>query len=132
MVLMSLAFALPAFGKHYKSTYPLSCSQVWTAVKDVLSNPENYDVTGTDDAQMKADYDVKHSAHVNISGAMLQRKNHVTLISQGTTCQMDVVSNYSGWEHNDEGDFKKRVDESLAKLAAAKPAEPAKPAEANK
>ena len=122
VALISLTLALPAFGKHYKSTYPVSCSQVWPAVKEVLSNPENYDVTGTDDAQMKADYDVKHSAHVNISGAILQRKNHVTLIPKGTACEMDVVSNYSGWEHNDEGDFKKRVDESLAKLSAPKPA----------
>jgi hypothetical protein len=40
---------------------------------------------------------------------------------------MQVVSNYSGFEHDDKGDFRKRVDESLAKLKAAKPAEPAKP-----
>jgi hypothetical protein len=45
---------------------------------------------------------------------------------------MDVVSNYSGWEHNDQGDFKKRVDESLAKPKAAKPPEPAKPADPSK
>jgi hypothetical protein len=45
---------------------------------------------------------------------------------------MDVVSNYSGWEHNDQGDFKKRVDESLAKSKAAKPPEPAKPADPSK
>jgi hypothetical protein len=44
---------------------------------------------------------------------------------------MQVGSNYSGWEHNDKGDFKTRVDESLAKLEAAPLAEPAKPAEAN-
>jgi len=41
--------------------------------------------------------------------------------------EMQVVSNYSGWEHNDRGDFKKRVDESLAKLTAAAPSQPAKP-----
>ncbi len=40
---------------------------------------------------------------------------------------MQVVSNYSGWEHNDRSDFKTRVDESLAKLAAATPSQPAKP-----
>lgn len=37
--------------------------------------------------------------------------------------------NFSGREHDDKGDFKTRVDESLAKLKNAKPAEPAKPAE---
>jgi hypothetical protein len=34
---------------------------------------------------------------------------------------MQNVSNYSGVEHDDRGDFKKRVDESLAKLKAEKP-----------
>jgi len=138
VVLISILFSLPAFGKTYKNTYPDSCTELWPAVKDVLSNPSNYDVTGTDDAKMHADYDVKHAAHVNISGAILQRKNHVTLAPKGTGCEMQVVSNYSGWEHNDQGDFKSRVDESLAKLknanasAAAKPtnaAEPTKTAE---
>ena len=127
VVLLSLALALPASGKTYKSTYAVPCSDVWAAVKDALSNPENYNVTESDDAKMTASYNVKHSAHVNVSGALLQRTNRVTLVPMGTGCEMQVVSNYSGWEHNDRGDFKKRVDESLAKLAAATPPQPAKP-----
>jgi len=131
VMLLSLIVALPAFGKTYKSTYSESCSDLWPAVKDTLNNPNNYSVTGTDDAKMHADYDPKHAAHVNVSGALLQRKNHVTLVPKGTGCEMQVVSNYSGWEHNDEGDFKSRVDESLLKLkSATKPMEAAKPAEA--
>jgi len=124
---MSLAPALPAFGKTYKSTYPVPCSELWGAVKDALSNPENYSVVESDDTKMTASYNVKHSAHVNVSGAILQRTNHVTLVPNGTGCEMQVVSNYSGWEHNDRGDFKNRVDESLAKLTAATPSQPAKP-----
>ena len=130
VALLSLVLAVPAFGKTYKNTYSDPCSEVWSAVKDTLSNPENYSVQETDDAKMTATYDVKHSAHVNISGTLLQRKNHVTLVSQGAGCQMQVVSNYSGWEHDDKGDFRKRVDESLAKLKDATPAQPAKPANA--
>jgi hypothetical protein len=124
---MSRALALPAFGKTYKNTYPVPCSGVWGAVKDTLSNAENYNVVESDDAKMTASCNVKHSAHVNASGAILQRTNRVTLVSKGTECEMQVVSNYSGWEHNDRGDFKTRVDESLAKLTAATPAQPAKP-----
>ena len=127
VALLSLVFALPAFGKTYKNTYPVPCSEVWGAVKDTLSSPENYSVVESDDTQMTATYDVKHSAHVNISGAALQRKNHVTLVSKGAGCEMQVVSNYSGWEHDDNGDFRKRVDESLAKLKVAPPSQPAKP-----
>jgi hypothetical protein len=47
-------------------------------------------------------------------------------------CEMDIVSNYSGFEHNDQGDFKTRVDESLAKLKAAEPTVPAKPTDTTK
>ena len=129
---MSLALALPAFGKTYKSTYPVACSELWGAVKDTLSIPENYTVVESDDTQMTASYNVKHSAHVNVTGALLQRTNKVTLISKGAGCEMHVVSNYSGWEHNDQGDFKTRMDESLAKLKAATPSQPAKPADAAK
>ena len=128
VALMSLALALPAFGKTYKSTYSDPCSEVWGAVKDTLSNPENYSVVESDDAKMTASYNVKHAAHVTITGAALQRTNHVTLVSKGTGCEMQVVSNYSGFEHDDKGDFKKRVDDSLAKLKAATPSQPAKAA----
>jgi hypothetical protein len=60
-------------------------------------------------AQPHADYEVKHAAHVNISGTVLQRTNHVTLVSKASGCEIQVVSNYSRWEHNHKGDFKKRV-----------------------
>ena len=121
IALMSLALASPAWGKTYKNTYPDSCSQVWSAVKDTLSNPDNYTIVESDEAKMTTSYEVKHSAHVNISGALLQRTNRVTLVSNSAGCEMQVVSNYSGWEHNDRGDFKQRVDESLAKVKAAPP-----------
>ena len=127
VALMSLALALPAFGKTYKNTYPVPCSQVWGAVKDTLGNAENYNVVESDDTKMTASYNVKHSAHVTITGALLQRANRVTLVVKGAGCEMQVVSNYSGFEHNDRGDFKTRVDESLAKPKAERPAEDTKP-----
>ena len=127
VVLVSIAFVLPAFGKTYKSTYPVPCSELWGAVKDTLSNPENYSIEESDDTQMTAAYKVKHAAHVTITGAALQRTNHVTLVSKGAECEMRVGSNYSGFEHDDKGDFRKRVDESLAKLKEATPSQPAKP-----
>jgi hypothetical protein len=120
-----LTLALPAFAWTYKTSYPAACSEVWPAVKDVLSHPDNYEVKATDDAKMHADYQVKHSAHVNVSGALLQRTNKVTLVAKGDKCEMQVVSNYSGWEHNDQGDFKKRVEESMAKEKNKPPSLPA-------
>ncbi len=130
LALVSVAIALPAFGKTYKNTYPVPCSEVWAAVKDTLGNGDNYEVVKNDDGTMMASYKVKHAAHVNISGAILQRTNKVTLVPNGAVCEMQVVSNYSGWEHNDQNDFRKRVDDALAKTKAAKSSEAAKPAAA--
>ncbi len=128
IALMSLALSLPAFGKTSKNTYPAACSELWGAVKDVLSVAENYDVQESNDTLMTAAYKVKHNVHVTITGAALQRTNHVALVSKGAECEMQVKSNYSGFEHDDSGDFRKRVEESFAKLKGAKPAEPAQPA----
>ena len=129
---MLLALAVPAFGKHHKDTYDVPCSELWSAVKDTLNNSENYSVVATDDTHMTAAYNVRHAVHTSIAGAALQRTNSVTLSSEGTSCEMQVKSNYSGWNHDDAGDFKKRVEESLAKLNGSKPSEPAKPADAPK
>lgn len=132
IVLMSLCLALPVFGKTYKNTYPVACTEVWPAVQTTLNNPDHYSVTANDDAKMTADYDVKHTAHVNVSGALLQRKNHVRLLPKGTGCEMQVVSNYSGWEHNDQGDFKKRVDDVLAGVNPATTPKPTEPVASGK
>jgi hypothetical protein len=132
LVLMSLALAVPAFGKSHNDTYPVPCSELWGAVKDTLSSPENYSIVATDDTKMTAMYDVHHAVHTSITGAALQRTNSVALTAQGTGCEMQVHSNYSGWNHDDAGDFKNRVNESLAKLKAAKPSESAKPPDATK
>ena len=130
VAMLVLALALPAFAagnKTYKTTYPIACSELWGAVKVALGNPDNYKDVQSDEDKMSADYNVKHSIHWSVIGAVNQGKNHVSLAPVGTTCEMSVVSMYSGLSHNDQGDFKKRVDAALAKLPAPKPAEPAKP-----
>jgi len=130
VAMLALALALPALGagnKTYKNTYPVPCSELWGAVKVALGNPDNYKDVQSDEEKMTAEYNVKHSIHWSVIGAVNQGKNHVSLAPIGTTCEMSVVSMYSGLSHNDQGDFKKRVDEALAKLQALKPAEPTKP-----
>jgi hypothetical protein len=113
--------ALPAFGagnKTYKYTYPVPCGELWAAVKAALANPDNYKDVQSDDAKMAADYNVKHSIHWSVIGAVNQGKNRVSLAPVGTGCEMSVMSMYSGLSHNDQGDFKKRVDEALTKQQA--------------
>jgi hypothetical protein len=127
--LLVLAFALPSSAMTYKSTYPVPCSEVWGAVKDTLGDAEHYTIKENDDAKMSASYDVKHEVHVNVTGAILQRTNKVKLVPKGSGCELQVVSNFSGWEHNDRDDFKKRVDEALVNRKTEKPEEKEKPAE---
>ncbi|WP_321476973.1 hypothetical protein [uncultured Paludibaculum sp.] len=125
--LLLFAFALPLHSKTHKVAYPNACGDVWTAVKDTLGNAENYTIKITDETRMIATYSVKHSAHVTLTGTLRQRPNTVSLSPHGDGCDMEVQSNYSGFEHNDAGDFAKRIGESLAKRKEAPPAETAKP-----
>ena len=127
--LLLFALALPAFAvgdKTYKTTFPVPCNQLWDAVKLALSNPENYKDVVSDEDKMTAEYNVKHSIHWSVTGAINQGKNHVSLVPLGTSCEMSVVSMFSGFSHNDQGDFKKRVDAALAKLKDAPASQPAK------
>ena len=124
-----LALASPVFGagdKTYKNTYPVACSELWGAVKVALANPDNYKDVQSDDEKMTATYNVKHSIHWSVTGAINQGKNQVSLSPIETKCEMNVVSMFSGFSHNDQGDFKKRVDAALAKLKST-PSEAAKP-----
>lgn len=126
VALLSLILAVPTFGKTHKEVYPVPCSELWPAVKDTLRNSGKYGIIGIDNAELTASY--------NIGGGLGgKRINSVVLNPQGTTsCELQTQTAYSGLAHNDAADFKKRVEESLAKLKGSKPPEPGKPEEAPK
>jgi hypothetical protein len=102
--------------------YSVSCNVLWVAVKDTLRNSGKYGILGIDNTEMTASF---------VIGGTLggKRINSVVLNAKGETCELQVQTAYSGLIHDDAGDFKKRVDESLAKQQAAPPAAapPAKP-----
>jgi hypothetical protein len=123
IVLTALTLAAPAFAKEHSDTYPVACSELWPAVKDVVKNSGSYVVVSMDNTEMMASYTV---------GAVRHRTNSVHLNTQGSGCEMVVQSTYRGINHDDATDFKNRVDESLAKLKAASPAAPAKPPDEKK
>lgn len=127
LLALAVSVAVPALAATHESTYPNSCDELWPAVKAVISNPSNYKLIESDDAKWTAFYDVKHKVHLSVSGAVAQKTNHVTLVTHGAGCTMQVESSFSGLTHDDQGDFKQRVDEALAKLGSAKPAETGKP-----
>jgi hypothetical protein len=105
--------------------YSVSCNVLWVAVKDTLRNSGKYGILGIDNTEMTASF---------VIGGTLggKRINSVVLNAKGETCELQVQTAYSGLIHDDAGDFKKRVDESLAKQQAASPAAPAKPDTPNK
>ncbi len=131
VALLLLTAAGPAFAKTHKDMYSVQCSVLWPAVKDTLRNSGKYGIIGIDNTELTASF--------NIGGTLTgKRINSVVLNVKPDGCEMQVQSAYSGWTNNDAGDFKKRVDESLAKLQAvppapaAQPAQPAKPASPNR
>ena len=116
----ALAVLLPflaasAFAKTHSDIYNVPCNVLWPAVKDTLRNSGKYGIIGIDNTEMTASY--------NIGGALGgKRINSLVLNTKENSCELQVQTSYSGLTHDDAGDFKKRVDESLAKLQAAKPA----------
>ena len=75
-----------------------------------------------DSAEMTATYSM------GIGSIGQKRVNSVVLNVKGdNSCEMQTQSGFSGLGNNDAGDFKKRVDDSLAKQQASQPAAPPKP-----
>jgi hypothetical protein len=122
LALTLASMAVPSFAKVHKDTYSIPCSALWPAVKDTLRNSGKYGILGLVDSEMTATYSM------GIGSLGQKRSNSVTLNAAGdNSCEMVVQSGYSGLGNNDAGDFKKRVDASLAKLQQTPPAAPAKP-----
>jgi hypothetical protein len=107
-----LLLAPVAMAKTHKDNYPVSCDVLWKAVKDTIRNSGQYGIVGIDNTEMSISY---------VIGGTLggKRINSVVLNKlPNNTCEMQTQTAYSGLIHNDAGDFKKRVDEALAKQAS--------------
>lgn len=115
MALLLSSLTVPAFGKTHKDVLDVPCTTLWPAARDVLRNSGKYGIIGIDGQEMTASY--------NIGGTLGgKRINSLVLNSQGDKCEMQVQTAFSGLIHDDYGDFRKRVDESLAKQKVAPPA----------
>jgi hypothetical protein len=121
IIILSGLVAMPSFAKTHRETYTVSCETLWPAIKDVLRNSGKYGILNMDNTEMSASY--------NIGGTLTgKRVNSLVLNTKSEGCEMQIQTAYSGFGNNDEGDFKKRVDEALAKLKAAPLVPPAVPA----
>jgi hypothetical protein len=108
-------FVPVAIAKTHKDNYEMSCDVLWPAVKDAIRNSGKYGIVGIDNNEMSISYVVGGTlGGKRINSMVLNRLSE-------KSCEMQTQTAYSGLIHNDAGDFKKRVDESVAKLAAAPP-----------
>jgi hypothetical protein len=114
--MMAMASITPvASAATHKDKYSMSCDVLWAAVKDTVRNSGKYGIIGIDNTEMSISY--------NIGGGLGgKRINSVVLNRLGPNeCEMQTQTAFSGLAHNDYGDFKKRVQDSLTKLAGDKP-----------
>ena len=111
VTILLLLTAIPALASTHKDVINVPCNELWRAVKDTLRNSGKYGIIAIDNAEMTASY--------NMGGnLMAKRVNSAVLNSKdnGANCELQVQTAYSGIGNNDAGDFKKRVEASLAKL----------------
>jgi hypothetical protein len=120
VLFLMFAFALPTYASTHKEQFNVSCKVLWAAVKDTLKNSGKYGIIGIDNEEMTASYNIGG----NLTG---KRQNSAVLNSTngGAGCELQIQTAYSGLVNNDAGDFRKRVDESLARHANDQPATPA-------
>jgi PEGA domain len=109
-VLLAL-ITIPAFGSTHKDSFGVSCNELWRAVKDTLRNSGKYGIISIDDKEMTASYNIGGNlTGKRINSAVLNSKDN------GVSCELQVQTAFSGLVNDDFADFKKRVNESLAKL----------------
>jgi hypothetical protein len=126
VLLACFLLAVPAFAKSHNAQ-PVSCDQLWSAVKDTLGNHGNYSILSMSDE--------KQIARFVIIGTSQPLTNSVTLVAKKNGCQMKVSAPFDGIGIDEEGVFRNRVAHMLAKQKLAEPAKPAdaaKPAESAK
>ncbi|MGP8173877.1 MAG: hypothetical protein ACLP7O_04940 [Terracidiphilus sp.] len=111
-----LIVAAPALAKP-TDVYPVSCNDLWVAVKDTLENPSNYTVISMDDLAQRSTFVVV--------GDLTQYTQKVALTATKDGCLAKAAISEIGPDNINWRQFHHRLAKSLAKLQAAKP----KPAE---
>jgi len=112
-ILMIAAGASSA--KTVKEAYTVPCATLWPAVKDTVRNSGYYAMVFLDNEDMIVSFAVGAGANLRINSAVLNAK--------GDGCEMQAQPFYYGALFSeDAGDFKKRVDASLARLQSSPPA----------
>jgi hypothetical protein len=107
-----LFISAPMLAGVRKDTYPMPCSALWPAVKGTVRNSGDYAVIFLDHNEMIATFSIGMGQGLRLGSAVLNPK--------GDTCEMQVQVPGHGSLTDDPASFKKRVDQTLADMQAAK------------
>ncbi|HWE83454.1 MAG TPA: hypothetical protein VG267_00815 [Terracidiphilus sp.] len=115
--LLMLCLAVPTFAKPktaepVKGVYPVSCDDLWAAVKNTLGNRANYALESVNDLDLHASFIV--------IGDLIVYTDRVTLIPKEGGCSIKEDIGEVGAENVNWRAFHKRLGQSLAKMRAAK------------
>lgn len=110
--LFGLVLAVPALAKP-AGVYPVSCDNLWVAVKDMLDNPSNYAVESMDDAGQRASF--------IIVGSTPHYTQRVALSVKDGGCLANATIYEIGADNDEWRLFHHRLAKSVVKLQATKP-----------
>jgi hypothetical protein len=110
--LVGLVLTAPALAKP-AGVYPVSCDNLWAAVKDMLDNPSNYAVASMDDAGQRASF--------IIVGSTPHYTQRVVLSVKDGGCLANATISEVGADNDEWRLFHHRLAKSVAKLQASKP-----------
>lgn len=112
-----LFFAVPAFPKTrdvhpVKGVYPVSCDDLWVAVKETLGDKGNYALSSVNDLSLHASFIVV--------GDLILFTDRVTLYPKENGCTVKTDIGEVGAENTNWRQFHSRLDRTLGRLQAAK------------
>jgi hypothetical protein len=109
---LALASAAPALAKPV-DIYPVTCSDLWSALKDTLGDERNYGVISEDDVAQRAWF--------LVVGARGHYTQVVALKTRNGGCRANAIVLELGPDNGDWRQFQHRLRRSVAKLQAANP-----------
>lgn len=120
-----LLLAIPSFAKTkemhaVKGVYPVSCDDLWSAVKETLHDHDNYGLGGVNDLDLRASFVV--------IGDLWVQTDRVALVQKGSGCEMRTDIFDMGAENTNYRQFRTRVQRVLARMESAKEKTPPQPA----
>lgn len=102
-----------------KGVYPVSCDELWAAVKETLRNHNNYGLGGLNDLDLRASFIV--------IGDLWVQTDRVALVEKGNGCEMKADVADIGAENTNYRQFRGRVERELARMESAKEKTPPDP-----